>query len=104
MFLCDCGDWVRCNSLSSVTCGRCSAEFCRDCESLLHHKCTKASAIAHRILVEDAPSECNADDDSDLEVARMALEDAHEVEQEAEDQIRFLSQGFLLWGRCGYAR
>ena len=74
-------------------CSRCSADFCTVCESLKTHKCTKAIAVAQALLADDDQSEAS-EDDSDLENARMTLEEAHEVEQEAEDQIRFLTQGF----------
>ena len=60
----------------------------------MKHKCSKAAAAPPR-PIEDAESDFSDDeDDSDLENAAMLLEDADEVEQEAEDQSRFCKQGF----------
>ena len=85
---------MHCSPLCSKICPGCSAEFCKSCNSLKEHKCSKPSAVAPALLTEDCFSEPGSEDDSDLEFTRMALEDAHEVELEDEDQSRFLKQGF----------
>ena len=94
VFLCECGRWTHCSPLCRILCKACSAEFCKKCVSFLDHKCTKASAVAPALLTDEFEPAPDSEDDSDLENVRMTLEDAQEVEQEAEDQSMFLKKGF----------
>ena len=96
VFFRDSGNWAHCAPPCCSTCASCSAEFCAVCDSLASHKCTKAAGVAPLLLAEDSLDDFDSDDDSDLEVARMNLEETQEVEQAEEDQLLFLKRGFSI--------
>ena len=89
-FRCPCGRSV--HSYCAAKCQTCLAEFCQLCEEYVTHVCREPETVAQELL-EESGSDWDTDDDSDLELARMTLEQAEEEEVEEAQEKAFLTKG-----------
>ena len=89
-FRCNCGNWA--HSSCAARCERCLAEFCMSCDNFVRHVCREPETVAQEIL-EESGSDWDSDDDSDVEQARMALEQVEAAETEEAQEKAFLEKG-----------
>ena len=92
---CDCGNFFHTDSGCSRLCGACNAEFCTKCTALDNHVCRPILAPAP-ILEEESDDSLATDNDSDGEVAAMAIAETEDVFVEACSQSRFLEKGISM--------
>ena len=89
-FRCNCGNWA--HSDCSVRCHVCLGEFCMSCDNYTRHTCREPETVAQEIL-EESGSDWDSEDDSDVEQARMTLEQVEAAEAEVAQERAFLEKG-----------
>ena len=87
---CVCGRLV--HSTCAAKCKTCLAECCTSRDNYVAHVCREPETVAQEIL-EESGSEWDTDNDSDLELARMTLEQAEDEAAEEAEDTAFLSKG-----------
>ena len=95
VFVCDCAAIIHARDDCRRTCPTCSAEFGLSCDCIDGHICCHPAAQAPcRAFESDALT--GSEDDSDGDIAIMAVEEADEEILLDESRIRFIEKGFAF--------